>query len=120
MNPISIYIANHEVFLHVGKYNIDIIGGWNIEEHFFTLNLINCENKKVSYPKRVKWKIQKIEFGTRSLRYFEIEIFTSGNHLIEFIKPESLIVKRTNLFITSLFTKPIPTEEIKIYFSNKS
>lgn len=112
---ISIHDREHEIDLKIGKYKIDVVGGWGVKlgqfsisfKHKLTGQVVNCE--------RPFWPVQSFAFGRRTKRIFIAHITNPGTYVIEFKHPDTLIIKEANLFFAGFFQQPLPNERISIY-----
>jgi hypothetical protein len=112
---INIHDSGHEIDLKIGKYRIDVLGGWGVKlgkfsislKHKLTGQMVNCE--------RSFWPVLSFAFGRRSKHIFVAHIAEPGTYKIEFKHSTTLEIKGTNLFFTGLFQKPLPNDKISIY-----
>ncbi|WP_077405344.1 hypothetical protein [Cellulophaga omnivescoria] len=113
--PISIYDSNKAIELPVGIYSIKVLGGWSVSVGKFSIELKNKENGKVITPKVTNWRIQSYEFGERAKKIMSLDIPKRGVYFIEFKNQKDLKVRPSNLLITRLFEKEIPSEQLRIW-----
>lgn len=113
--PINIYASGKAIELPVGVYNIKVLGGWDVSVGDFSIELKNKENGKVISPKVTKLRIQSYEFGQRAKKIMTLDIVERGVFFIEFKNQKDLKEKPSNLFITRLFEKEIPNEQLNIW-----
>ncbi len=113
--PIGIYDSNKAIELPVGIYSIKILGGWSVSVGKFSIELKNKENGKVITPKVTNWRIQSYEFGERAKKIMSLDIPKRGVYFIEFKNQKDLKVRPSNLLITRLFEKEIPSEQLRIW-----
>ncbi len=113
--PISIYDSNKAIELPVGIYSIKVLGGWSVSVGKFSIELKNKENGKVITPKVTNWRIQSYEFGERAKNIMSLDIPKRGVYFIEFKNQKDLKVRPSNLLITRLFEKEIPSEQLRIW-----
>lgn len=113
--PIGIYDTNKAIELTVGIYSIKVLGGWSVSVGDFEIELKNKENGKVITPKHTNWRIQSYEFGERAKKIMTLDIPERGVYFIEFKNQKDLKVRPSNLLITRLFEKEIPSEQLRIW-----
>ena len=120
MKQININSTNSQMHLQAMHYNIDIIGGFYVEKNGFELQFINNKTGEIIRPTNSTWPIQSIHFSKRSKRCFDLNIINAGEYTIEFFNSGKLLVKRSNLHLVMMFTKPIPNEELTVYIYLKN
>ena len=113
-SPINIHNSNTEIELPVGIYNVKVLGGWGVEVGNFSFDLKNVENGQIIKPRGTQWRIQSFAFKTRAKKIFSLDIVKRGNFKIEFKNQKDLKVRRSNLFLTRLFDKQLPNENLEI------
>ncbi|WP_144802511.1 hypothetical protein [Maribacter sp. MAR_2009_72] len=113
--PIGIYDTNNAIELPVGIYSIKVLGGWSVSVGEFSIELKNKENGKVITPKVTNWRIQSYEFGERAKKIMSLDIPKRGVYFIEFKNQKDLKVRPSNLLITRIFEKEIPSEQLRIW-----
>lgn len=113
--PIGIYAKNIAIELPVGIYSIKVLGGWSVSVGDFSIELKNRDSGKVITSKVTNWRIQSYEFGGRAKKIMSLDIPKRAIYLIEFKNQKDLKVRRSNLFLTRLFEKELPNEELKIW-----
>ncbi|WP_417887557.1 hypothetical protein [Zunongwangia sp.] len=113
--PIGICDTNKAIELPVGIYSIKVLGGWSFSEGEFSIELKNKENGKVITPKVTNWRIQSYEFGERTKKIMSLDIPKRGVYFIEFKNQKDLKVRPSNLLITRIFEKEIPSEQLRIW-----
>jgi len=118
-HPITIHAQEQKLNLPKGNYYIHILGGWSVTEIGFRIRFIRQSDGKIIQVRRAIWPINAIESGKRSKRYYDFEINESGEYCIEFINPQALVVKRSNLFLVNLLEKPVNNELLSISISLK-
>ena len=111
---INIRNSGQEVDLEIGKYKIDVLGGWGVNLGQFSISFIHKKSGQIINCKRSSLQIQTLEFGKRAKRIFSVEIVERGTYKIEFENAEALQVKETNLFFIGLFQSPISNDRISI------
>ena len=112
---INIRDNGHEIDLEIGKYKIDVLGGWGVKlgqfsisfKHSVTGQIVNCE--------RSFWPVQSLAFGKRAKRVFVVHIDEPGTYKIDFEEPDTLEIKETNLFFSGFFKEALPNDKISIY-----
>jgi hypothetical protein len=112
---VNIHTSDTQLQLDAGKYKIDILGGWGIDLGDFSITLKHIESQKVFVCKHVFWPIQSYAFGKKAKRVFSLKLTESGVFTVEFLNPESLVVKESNLLITSRLMQPIDNQKIEAY-----
>jgi hypothetical protein len=119
---INIHSKKNSIMLSQGKYHIDIIGGFLIKKTKFKIKILRVSDKSLVPIKIVRFGYQGFESGKRTKRYYEFYIKKTDNYLLEFINPEKLIVKRSNVlfFPFNFFNKIIPNKKIEIKIEIKS
>jgi len=96
-------------------YFIKVLGGWDVSIGNFSIEFKNKENGKIISPRVTKWRIQSYEFGERAKKIMTLDIVERGVYFIEFKNQKDLKVRPSNLFITRLFEKEIPSEQLSIW-----
>jgi len=112
---ISIHNSGQEISLEIGKYKIDVLGGWGVELGQFSISFRNNHSGRIINCKRSFWPVQSFAFNKRAKRVFIANIVEQGTYKVEFKNSRTLKVKKTNLFVAGLFQEPIPNEEISVY-----
>lgn len=115
MEKINIHSANSQIHLHALRYYVDVVGGFNVETNGFRLTLVHKETGEIVKPTKTQWPVQSIHVSKRSKRCFEFDIITPGPYTIEFSNSDKLLVKRSNLILALLFSKPIPNDQLAVY-----
>ena len=113
--PVSIHNSNQAISLTVGIYSIKVLGGWDVSIGDFKIEFKNKEDRKIIIPKITKLRVQSYEFGERAKKIMSLDIVSSGVFFIEFKNQKDLKVRPSNLFITRLFEKEIPNEQLRIW-----
>ena len=113
--PINIYDSGKAIKLAVGIYSVKVIGGWDVSVGSFTFTLKNMKNGKIINPEITNWRFQSHEDGQRAKKIMILDIYETGDYIIEFKNQESLKVRRSNLLFTRLFEKPISSKELHIW-----
>lgn len=112
---INIHDSGHVIDFEIGKYKIDILGGWGVKLRQFSISFRHGESGEIINCKRSFWPVQTLVFDRRAKRVFSVEIMERGAYTVEFANAETLQVKETNLFFSGLFQVPIPCEKITIF-----
>ncbi len=112
---INIHNKGIEIEFEVGKYKIDVLGGWGVNLGQFSIALKHKLNGQMAECERSFWRIQSVVHGKRAKRIFEVQISLPGIYELAFSEPTTLQVKETNLFFSRLLQKPLPNETICIY-----
>lgn len=113
-SPISIHKSNQTVQLSMGTYSVKVLGGWGVKVGNFTFELRNLKNNRIIQPKGTQWRIQSFAFKKRAKKIFSVDIPEKGEYSIKFKNLNELKVRRSNLFMTKLFDKPIPNKDLEI------
>jgi len=113
---ININSIGEQIDLEVGKYRIDILGGWGVKLGEFSISIKDIETQDVIKCERTFLPIQSFVFGKRAKRIFIIDVPKSARYEVMFENSKSIKVKRSNLPISSMFTNPLSNEELEIYF----
>jgi hypothetical protein len=111
----NIHSSGQEINLEIGKYKIDVLGGWGVQPGQFSISFIHVHSGEIINCKRPLWPVQSFAFDRRVKRIFITSILEAGIYRIEFLNPETLKVKHTNLFFSSFFESPMPNEEISVH-----
>ena len=114
---INIHKKNELVELTPGICKIDILGGWNVKLGDFTISLKNINSKETLHARKVI-SVQSYIQKQKAKRIFVIDILQAGTYEVEFIKPETLVVKYSNLPIIGLFSKKLLNQNLKVSFTN--
>ncbi len=114
--PININTKGQLIQLNAGKYKIDILGGWFVELGNFSVSIRHTEKEELINAQKKIGRAQMYAFNKRAKRIFVIDVPVSGKYEIIFKHSDTITVKRTNLFIASLFEKAIPSQHLEIYF----
>lgn len=114
-SPINIHNSNAKIELPVGIYSVKVLGGWGVEVGNFSFDLKNVENGQIIKPKGTQWRIQSFAFKKRAKKIFTLDIGKRGNFEIEFKNQNDLKVRRSNLFLSRLYEKQLPNENLEIY-----
>lgn len=114
-SPIKITEENVSLPLKEGSYYIDILGGWKIELNYFSISLIDSKTKHELETNRIGIRVQSYKFGNKSKRIYKFKVDKAGEYRLIFRNIDSLKVKESNLFISSLFMKHKDVEELMIY-----
>ena len=112
---IKIHNSGQEIDLEIGKYNIDVLGGWGVQLGQFSVSFRHKQSGQTIACKRSLWPVQTLSFDRRAKRVFRVDIVEKGIYKVEFANAETLQVKETNLFFTALFQDPIPNNKISIF-----
>jgi len=113
-DAINIHSEGKVVKLVPGKYLIYLLGGWGVELGDFDILFESTETSEIIEPISVNWPVQWFYLNRRAKRLFKFNIAVPGHYLVKFINPKSLKVRRSNLFLYSLITNPVPNPGIEI------
>jgi len=117
--PININKQGEEIELKSRRYGIYVLGGWGVNLGEFSISFKQIGTKEIATCQRAFWPVQAFAFGKRAKRILIVDIPEAGPYEVLFNNPETLIVKCTNLPISSLFFRPLPTEQIEIVITEK-
>ena len=117
--PININSNGEEVNLLAKRYRIYVLGGWGIDLGSFSISFKDEKTGEISRCKRAIFPVQAFSHRKRAKRIFVVDIPRQSNYEVVFENPESLIVKKSNLLISSLFTKPISNKTIEILITER-
>jgi hypothetical protein len=112
---ISIYKSGQEIHLEIGKYNIDVLGGWGVDLGQFSISLLHIQSGQNANCERSFWPVQSYAFDKRAKRIFKVHIVNAGTYKVDFRNPETLKVRHSILFFSSLFQDAIPHDKVSIY-----
>ena len=112
---INIHDRGREIDFEIGKYKIDVIGGWGVKLGQFSISFTHRLTGQMVDCERSFWPVQSFAFGKRAKRIFVAHIAEPGTYEIEFRHPTTLSIKKTNLFFTGLFQEPLPNDKITVY-----
>jgi len=117
MKTIKIHRKEQTINLDAKTYKIDLLGGWGVKMGEFSISIENVETNEVIYARRTKWPVQSYKKGKRSKIILSFDVPINGEYRRIFHNPETLIVKKSNLLITSFFKHPIEIQNIEIYIN---
>jgi hypothetical protein len=119
-DQINIHWTEQKLKFYAIEYDIDIIGGLDIEVNDFYISLIDSDGFELRLSD-FTFPIQSIHGWPNSIRKYSVKIPKDGIYLIKFNNPSSLIVRRTNFapFPFSLFNLTIPNNRISVGFYRK-
>jgi hypothetical protein len=112
---INIHSSGQKIDLAIGKYKIDVLGGWGVRLGQFSISLIHDRSGEIVVCDRPLLSVQSFAFDKRAKRIFVASILAEGIYRIEFRNPKTIKIKPTNLFFSSIFQSTLPTETISIY-----
>jgi hypothetical protein len=112
---INIHNRGHHIDFEIGKYKIDVLGGWGVELGQFSMSLKHSQSGQTVNCEQSFWPMQYYVFEKRAKRIFIAKIKQPGIYKVEFINPETIKVRPTNLFFVGHFQEPIPNEEVSIF-----
>ncbi len=116
MKTINIHKKQEVIHLDDNKYNIDVLGGWGVKLGEFSISLKNTKTEEVIRSKKAILSIQSFAHNQRAKKILTIDVPRKASYLVTFHNPETLIVKKSNLIVSSFFTKPLANENLAIYF----
>lgn len=112
--PININSKGEEISLFARKYKIYVLGGWGVELGNFSILFKDKKTHEMIKCKRAIYPVQAFLNGKRAKRILVVDSPKQSNFEVIFENPESLKIKRSNLLISSFFTKPISNEKIEV------
>ena len=113
-SPINIHSVNQKIYLSVGIYSVKVLGGWSVKVNNFSVSLRKIENGLVIKSEDTIWKYQSYVFKKRARKIAVLDVYESGNFIVEFKNSKSLQVRRSNLIISRIFEKEIPNKDLEI------
>ena len=117
--PININSEKEIINLKASRYRIYALGGFGVKLGRFSISLKNIETNEIVKCEKAFWPVQAFAFGKRAKRILIADIPKDGQYELLFNNPKTLKIKHTNLPISSLFTKPMGTENIEILITEK-
>ena len=106
--------SNKGVDLQPGKVVIWIAGGCGVQLNDFTAHFLDLETNRAIEASVVISKIQWIKNGRKAKRMLKAVIPEGGKYKIVLHGTDSLEVRKSNLFVTSLFQKPLQRDQIEL------
>ena len=119
IRPININNEGEEIKLSARKYRIFLLGGWGVNLGSFSISFRDKKTDEIIGCKRAIFPVQAYSYKKRAKRIFTVDIPKQSNYEVIFDNPESLIVKRSNLFLENLFAKPISNKHIEILITEQ-
>ncbi|MBQ4818900.1 hypothetical protein [Aquimarina sp. MMG016] len=113
-SPINIHSVNQKIYLSVGIYSVKVLGGWGVKVNDFSVSLRKIENGVVIKSEDTFWKYQSHAFKNRAKKIAVLDVYESGNFLVEFKNSKKLKVRRSNLILTRFFEKELPNQDLEI------
>ncbi|OAV45101.1 hypothetical protein A3850_011645 [Lewinella sp. 4G2] len=104
--------SNDTVELQSGMVTIWILGGYGVKLNNFEVHFINMRTRQVAVATVALFKIQWVKNGRKAKRMLKAKIQEGGMHQIQLHNIASVEVRRSNLFFTSLFQKPLRQDQI--------
>lgn len=114
VSPINIHDNSQQIYLSVGIYSVKVIGGWGVKVNDFSILLKKVENDITIKSESTIWRYQSYAFNQRAKRILVLDVYQSGNYIVEFKNPKSLQVRRSSLFISRFIENPIPNGSLEI------
>ena len=112
---INIHNTGQKIDFKIGKYRIDVLGGWGVELGQFSISFRHEQSGQTVNCKRSLWPVQTLVLDKRAKRIFTVDIVEGGTYKIIFTNVETLQVKESNSFFAGLFQDPIPNDKISVY-----
>ena len=119
IRPININSKGEEINLIARKYRIYLLGGWGVNLGNFLISFKDKKTGEITKSKRAIYPVQAFSYRKRAKRILNVNITKQSNYEVIFENPESLKLKRSNLFLSNLFTKPISNEQIEILITGQ-
>jgi hypothetical protein len=117
--PININSEKEEIYLKASRYRIYALGGFGVNLGQFSIFLKHKETGEIVKCKKAFWPVQAYAFGKRAKRILIADIPQKGQFEILFKSPKSLRVRYSNLLIISMFKKPLTTDRIEVFITEK-
>jgi len=117
--PININSKKEVVDLKSSRYRIYTLGGFGVNLGQFSISLKHTETNEIIKCKKAFWPVQSFAFGKRAKRVLIVDIPKEGRYEVLFDNPETLRIKHSNLPISSMFRKPLTTDQIEILITEK-
>ncbi len=124
--PIKINSQKELIDLKASRYRVYVLGGFGVKLGQFSISLKHMESGEVVKCEKAFWPVQVslvldqvYAFGKRAKRILKVDILKEGQYEVLFGFPETLRIKRSNLLFSSLFAKPLTTENIEILITEK-
>ena len=117
--PININSKGEIILLKARRYRIYVIGGFSVELGHFAVSLKHQDTRQVIKCTKAFWPVQAFAFGKRAKRIFVVDVPYDGKYELIFDHPETVIVRRSNLFIRSFWNQPINREQLEIIITEK-
>jgi len=117
--PININSKGEEINLSVKEYRIYLLGGWGVDFGMFSITFKDKKTGETIKCQRATYPVQAFSNRKKAKRIFKVNIPKQSNYEVIFTHPSSLKVRKSNLFISSLFTNPISNEGIEILITEK-
>jgi hypothetical protein len=111
---VSIDNNDTQIELKARKYKILLLGGWGVTLGNFSISFRHIKTGEIIECRKTLLPVQSYNGGIRAKRIFSITIDTAGTYAVEFTNQHTLKVKKSNLFITSLFEDFIPTKDLRV------
>jgi hypothetical protein len=83
-SPISIHNTGQQIYLSVGIYSVKVIGGWGVKVNDFSISLKKIENDITIKSESTIWRYQSYAFNQRAKRILILDVYQSGNYIVEF------------------------------------
>ena len=106
--------SSRTVDLQPGKVAVWIVGGFGVKLNDFRLRFLNTQTNKAIQASVVISKVQWIKNGRKAKRMLMANIQEGGTYKIMIDGADSLEVRKSNLFVTSLFQKPLQKDQIEL------
>jgi hypothetical protein len=117
--PININSERVEIDLEASRYLIYVLGGFGVNLGQFIISFKHMATGEITKCKKAFWPVHAYAFGMRAKRVFIVDIPIEGQYEVLFTNPKTLRVKYSNLPISSLFRKPLATDQIEILITEK-
>ncbi|OAV45117.1 hypothetical protein A3850_011730 [Lewinella sp. 4G2] len=110
----NLELSDDIVELQSGMVTIWILGGYRVKLNNFEVHIINMRTRHIAVATVAMLKIQWIKNGRKAKRMLKPKIQEDGMHQIQLHNVDSVEVRRSNLFFTSLFQKPLRKDQIRL------
>lgn len=117
---LSIHAENQKVVLSKGKYNVYIVGGHSVDEHSFSISLVESATQGKVSVGRAPYNWRRILRGAgKAVCYYQFEVKETGEYEVHFHRPETLVVYRDMLWSLRKLFGSIHNSEIYVAIRKK-
>jgi len=114
-NVFNIHTTGQEIDLDAGKHKVDMLDGWGVDIGEFNILFRNTRTGLTISCKEILLPIQLYALDKRARRIFQFHIVDPGTYEVIFVKPESIVVKHSNLLFFGFLESPIPNSKLSVY-----